>query len=347
MKILIYGDVHWSQYSSIIRQRGTRYSARLENCIQSLNWAEGIAEKYNCEMIVCLGDFFDSATLNAEELTALTEVHWSSIPHYFIVGNHEIASANLEINSTTALSQIGKLITAPYLDLSTGNVLIFLPYILESERKSFLEHLESFGHFENWSTAKENAIVFSHNDMKGIRYGQFESKIGFNISELEDHCRVYINGHLHNQQQVSEKILNLGNLTGQNFSEDASKHSHCVGILDTDTFKIKLLNNPYAFCFYKWDIDSIEQLTEYLENIFNNAVLSIKCSIDLTEQVRELLKNDTRIFDYRLITKHQLKDAVKPEYALTKIDHVEAFKEYITKIFTSSELLSEELNHLI
>lgn len=90
MRICIWGDNHWSQYSSIIRKRGQKYSCRLENSIQSLNWVEKLAVDKNCDMTVCLGDFFDSSSLNAEEITALKDVHWSNLPKYFIVGNHEM-----------------------------------------------------------------------------------------------------------------------------------------------------------------------------------------------------------------------------------------------------------------
>ena len=36
-KFLIYADPHWSQYSSIVRKRGNKYSMRLHNLINSLN----------------------------------------------------------------------------------------------------------------------------------------------------------------------------------------------------------------------------------------------------------------------------------------------------------------------
>ena len=40
MKIGIIGDLHWCQYSSIVRKRGEKYSLRLENCIHSVNLIE-------------------------------------------------------------------------------------------------------------------------------------------------------------------------------------------------------------------------------------------------------------------------------------------------------------------
>ena len=90
MKILVVGDVHFCQYSSILRERGELYSKRLENLLWSLNWVENQAGVLECDKVVYLGDFFDRSDANAEELTALTEVKWSDLPHVCLVGNHEL-----------------------------------------------------------------------------------------------------------------------------------------------------------------------------------------------------------------------------------------------------------------
>ena len=102
-KLLIYTDVHWSTYSSIVRGRGRKYSARLENLIKSVNWAEGVAEERGCDAIFCLGDFFDKPTLNAEEISALNEIEWAKLPHTFLVGNHEIEDGNARYSSVEVL----------------------------------------------------------------------------------------------------------------------------------------------------------------------------------------------------------------------------------------------------
>ena len=70
-KILICGDIHFSTYSSILRKRGEFYSERLENLLWSINWVEKTAEDNKCNRIIYLGDFFDKASLDSEELTAL------------------------------------------------------------------------------------------------------------------------------------------------------------------------------------------------------------------------------------------------------------------------------------
>ena len=68
MKILLYTDVHFNTYSSILRKRGDKFSKRLETLISSLNWIERIGEEQNVDLEICLGDFFDSPNLTAEKL---------------------------------------------------------------------------------------------------------------------------------------------------------------------------------------------------------------------------------------------------------------------------------------
>ena len=101
MKICIYTDNHYAQYSSILRNRGSKYSVRLENQIESLNWVEELSAQTKCDRVVCLGDFFDKPELNAEELTALKSIKWNKdATHIFLVGNHEMGSNDLEYSST-------------------------------------------------------------------------------------------------------------------------------------------------------------------------------------------------------------------------------------------------------
>ena len=130
MRILLYTDNHFCSNSSIVRSKGQKYSARLENQIETLNWINNIALEKNCDKMICLGDFFDSATLNAEELTALKEVKWNNLPKEFLVGNHEMGNNDLSYNSTNALSQFGKVIDKPTIDCGFGYEILYLPYML-------------------------------------------------------------------------------------------------------------------------------------------------------------------------------------------------------------------------
>ena len=65
MRFLIFGDVHWSTYGSIVRSRGDKYSTRLEYLISSMNWVEKLAQTNKCDSIIGLGDFFDHSEFSA------------------------------------------------------------------------------------------------------------------------------------------------------------------------------------------------------------------------------------------------------------------------------------------
>ena len=100
MKMLLYADPHWSVTSSIVRGRGEKYSVRLENLIASIQWVENLAEKLGCEVVICLGDFFDTAQLNSEEISALGEIRWAHAKHYFLAGNHEMGRGDQSFSSS-------------------------------------------------------------------------------------------------------------------------------------------------------------------------------------------------------------------------------------------------------
>lgn len=347
MKILLYTDNHFCCHSSIVREKGARYSKRLENQIQSINWVEKVAEEYNCSKIICLGDFFDSPDLKSEELTALTEIQWNkNIEHLFLVGNHEIGSKDNLYNSTQALSKYGKVISKPSIDTGFGFEIIYLPYIVETDRKpleSYIKELQD-DYYSGMFTTQEvkQRIILSHNDLAGIHYGQFISKSGFLIDDIEKSCSLFINGHLHNQTQISKKILNLGNLTGQNFSEDGFKFSHCIGILDTDTLKIDLINNPYALNFYKIDLTVSD--ASILDKC-QNAVLTLRVPESQIQDIREKIAKNNNILFSRIVSVPESAKVISVETVNT-IDHIEKFKSYIIENIGSSDIILDELSKL-
>lgn len=351
MKIVIFTDNHWSQYSSIVRSRTDRYSTRLENQIESINYVERYAEEIKADLIVCNGDFFDKPELNAEELSALTEVQWSTvIPHKFIVGNHEMASSDLSINSMNALAKIGEVISKPTLQCGFGYELIYLPYILETNRKSLRDYISDLyqEYYTGMFTTQEvkKRIILSHNDISGIRYGQFESKIGFNIKEITDSCDLYINGHLHNQEQINEKILNLGNLTGQNFSEDAEKYSHCFAVLDTESLNIDLIINPYAFNFYKFMIEDESEIAKQINKCKVNSIVAIKTKQSLVAKVRDAFTANKNVLEFRITTIPELDNSTNNIEELVNVDHIEQFKQYIWSQLGNNDIINSELNLL-
>ena len=226
-KKLIATDLHFSTKSSIVTKMRDLYSEREINCINSLNWAEELAETHNCDEIIYAGDMFDKTDLTARELTALQEVTWANIKHSFLVGNHEGLTKDLDISSAHIFKMIpnSNVISKPEIDVGFGYYLMYLPYIIENDRKTIKEYFNQLmaGHYVTQEVKK--LYIVSHNDIK-MQYGIFESTQGFDINDIENNCDLFLNGHLHNGSKFCKNGYNIGNLTGQNFSEDAFKYKH-------------------------------------------------------------------------------------------------------------------------
>lgn len=335
MKICIFGDVHWSQYSSIVRQRGEQFSIRLENLIQSMNWVEDMTRKYSCGMCISLGDFFDNSTIDAESIAALREVEWNEIQHIVVAGNHEMARADNCYSSAIALSffPFVHVMTTPnqlrIYDEENVCSLMFLPYVLEPDKcaldKTFVKY--------------ERNYLFSHNDLKDVNYGPFISKTGFSVDDISAVCDRCFNGHIHNEGICGDNIINVGNLTGQNFSEDATKYRHKIIILDTETDDVVILENPYAMNFYK--VDNLSDVRK------DNAVVTLKTS-DVSQ--KENLKNMKNVIAYKVIADVK-KTSKKAESVSGKdvinIDHLKMFSDYVHNNMGDTEIINQELSEVL
>ena len=343
LRICISSDQHWSQYSSILRKQGKRYSIRLENLLKSVNWVENLAKENNCQMSFYLGDFFDRPELNSQEITALSDIEWFENKKYFLVGNHESNVMDLNFSSTKVFDNINaeivnKVIKVPANDLVD---MYFIPYVSSESKVLYLKDFIDLN--------DKRKIVLSHNDISGLRYGKFISQSGFDVKDIEKNCTLFINGHLHNSQIVGQNIVLVGNLTGQNFGEDAFTYEHLAYIMEIDdSGKISLIPhiNPYAFNFYKIYINSPEDILK-LYGLKNNSVLSIICEASLIGDVSESLKSLSNVVDYRLISQY-LKSRNNDEnsFEFKSMDYIQQFIEYVQTKIEPSEILNEELANL-
>ncbi len=340
MKILFFTDLHMCPRASIINKWGTKYPSRLENCIASLNWVERTAEKYKCNYIINLGDFFDKPDLSSETITACNDIQWSSIIHYSIVGNHDASTSSLTFNSVNSLAQNNhKIITEPEMLILDDCDICFLPYVTECDRKPLDEYFQkSFG--------KRSRIILSHNDISGIQMGPVVSRTGFSIEEIEANCDLFLNGHLHNGQAITDKIINLGNLTGKDFGEDAFRYKHGVTILDTNTMALEFIENPYAYNFYKIQIDTEKDL-ELLDKLKPQAILSVKCDSSFVEVAKQRIQElQNNILESRIILVNKYEATCESTSLDFSVDHLNRFIECCKANIDGSSLLDEELNEV-
>lgn len=340
MKILLFGDAHCCKRSSIINKFGIKYPVRLENQIQTFSWIKEQALSNNCDMVIGLGDLFDSSQLSDVEITAAKELPFAELPTYLLVGNHEASSQDLACSSTKLLESHNCTVVSDPFSLFIDNIeLCFLPYVTESDRKPIIEY------FKNKIDGSKR-VILSHNDIKGISYGPVISTFGFDIADIETNCDLYINAHIHNGQRITDKIYNIGNITGQNFSEDAFKYSHNIIILDTDTLHYELIENPFAYNFYKLCINTEEDLS-VLSRLKNNAVISVKCEHTLVEKTKQYIANlKDKIVESRIIlVKTHEATSETAELDLT-VDHLARFVDCCKASIENSTILEEELSEI-
>jgi DNA repair exonuclease SbcCD nuclease subunit len=325
--------------ASIINKWGTKYPKRLENCIESVNWLERKAEELNCDYIISLGDFFDRPDLTSETITAVQEIQWSNIMHYHIVGNHDASNSSLMFNAANMLSaDRHKVISEPQMLISDDCDICLLPYITECDRKPLNEYFPE-------PLLSQHRIILSHNDIRGIQLGPVVSKTGFAVEEIEASCDYFWNGHLHSRQAVTPKIINLGCLTGKDFGTDAFKHSHGIVVFDTKTMTYEYLDNPYAYNFYKIDINTEADL-HILTTLKNNAVVSIKCAQSLVEKVRQQIEEIPNIVESRVILVRQYEEATETTELDLTVDHLTRFIECCKASIENSSILEEELSEI-
>lgn len=339
MKICIFSDVHWSTASSLVRSRGTKYSKRLEQLLAGINWVNQTALEHNCEMMICAGDFMDKAQLSDEEITALKDISWNNLPAYFLCGNHESSVNDLRFSSLKSLEAENHIIiTKPFVLRQLKCNILFIPYVAESIRRPLQSYINDF----DLKKSSKPLIIISHNDIAGIKYaGFFLSKIGFDIAEIEANCDLFLNGHLHNSEWISKKVLNVGSYSAHNFTNDSAIYKYGIWILDTETLSVEFIENPYSFNFYKLEFYDLESLV-LLESLKPNAVVSIKTYAKLVASIRQKILTLPNILENRIITT-DLASTQTATIEELQTDPLARFIDFCHAVIPNSEILEQEL----
>lgn len=271
----------------------------------------------NCEKVVCLGDMTDKPILTAEEISAMSRfVDCSN--DIMIVGNHCRSDKSGKLN--TLRSTFNFVISEPTIIKTSDNIhILLLPY--NSTVCNLSEIIREQGPVD---------IILSHNNIKGYTLGGHIITSGYDLQDITNNCKLFINGHLHNGGWViKNKVINLGQLSGMNFSSCGGEWEPSVGILDTSTLEITIYENPVAYRFKKVQFSTLVELKNYLDNLpskvnmykFNNEVsefaeyddnrceyvLQIKVPEKIAESSRKLISQYSQVISSRILTIHDKK----------------------------------------
>lgn len=169
------------------------------------------------------------------------------------------------------------------------------------------------------------------------------------IDDILANCTLFLDGHLHNGQTIQDKIVLIGNLTGQNFNEDALKYEHLAYLLtvnDDGTIILEAIENPYAINFYKLTIGSSAEIN-ILDNLKQNSVVSAICDNKIKNQVLDRLETTKNILEFRLNSIYQGSQTdIRDSIVSVKVDHIQQFIDLATTKFEASPALTDELMRL-
>lgn len=308
-KYLVIADNHFSVKSSVIQKQGDKFSTRLENQKQSLEWVNSFGLP-----VVHLGDYFDKDVMCAEEASCYKEIlqtvdmrNW-----IFLEGNHGY-------NGGFSMSDLlpGQVIKKPMNGNIGGRLVQWMPF------NSTVEALP-----------KKCDVMFGHLGVENIPFGAK----GFPVNRLVECCSLFLNGHLHNGVDFAPHCHNIGSLTAQNFSDECTNREKGAVILDFDTLEIEFVRNPHAFNFYKM---TQEQAMTYKFPNIRNACISVTCEEAFEEAVRKKL-SEAYYLRVNVIKSKVAREKTEERIKEFSVDYLEKFRQsYIEKQGESAVILDE------
>ena len=291
-KLGIYADAHFSLNSSVVVGSKNSLSGRLTYLVESFEWMYKLFQQHGVETIIDLGDLADSYNLRAEEITAISKALSANpgIGEIHILGNHERLSKSGKINSVEFLSNIPDhwLITDVSQEDVCGVDVTFIPYGIYED-----------GCFDD---LKKTSIAFSHIDIFGADTGGWSLKSGLSPDYIAKRFKLTLNGHIHNGSWViKDKILNVGSISGQNFSSKILNWKPSVVILDTETLNVEFFENPYALNFYTQSFQTVSDVVKFVNGLKGERnVLQVKVPLSISDDVKEVLGKSDAVLASRL-----------------------------------------------
>lgn len=308
MKIGLVSDVHLSYTSSImpLHESNSKFTTRLQMCIDSINWSEKLFEENKIDYIFNLGDLCDNTVLRAEEISALSELYKSrnnnSIKEYYILGNHETLDSGHKFHSTSFLRSI------PNLEIISRPQIIELKKDNEILKVTALPHLDHTKITHEFLKSINSEILFSHIDIKGSSIRQnYCADFGVDPDMLCMYFNQGFNGHIHTQEELKcskRNFWNIGSLTSTSFS-DSKYYVPSAHIYDTVTKKFESFQNPYVILFRDVRAETLSDLKNEIKKIVNNQfkyILKITVPYSIRNNAQEIVSEFQNVISYRIIS---------------------------------------------
>lgn len=240
MNVGIYSDVHLTKNMRSLQSIWDTTATR------SLHYMYNKFDELGVEMVVCLGDFFDTPNLSAKNMSLvlpiLDDINSRIYPTYILLGNHEIDDQEQNIleylkvyeniHPVTSITMMENMLFIPYQDDPTG--------------------------FD-----MKNTIVFTHHDIYGSALAAGKTKAFFGLDPLIfREAKLVMNGHVHTSSWVSNNILNVGSLLKSQQGEMRVGEYPQYYTLDTNTKQLNTYQNKHSMIYLTIDETNIGEVLQ-------------------------------------------------------------------------------------
>lgn len=334
MKILAFGDIHFHHTHRFSHITPEGFTVRELEHLQCADVILDLVEQEHIDKVVFLGDLWSVVgdTMSCQTLSAVTEFFKRITKETeidLIVGNHDVGG---HINNQYS----HKLMPFKYWNgiyiYDTPTIdgdFVYMPYCISDEQaQTFLENIQD----------KEDKIIFSHLEIKGIPLGNgIETSHGVNLSLLKQ-FKMVLQGHYHTGGNFGKNIQIAGSTQRLSF-KDPGRSRNNILIYDTEknTIERRSFDCPDWLTFTDDNIDDVLKLSND-----NYVKLDISTDILITPEIKEKLEHmkgtDIHIDIKRLSINRDITEEIQPE------NEIEVITQFINKSDNTDEQKQELIN---
>jgi len=308
-KILFIGDMH-------LRHTHLQLSKSL------LKWIENIYIEKKPDIIVNLGDTFDTHSIIRSEILCIFDEHLKKISNLMksngsyicLLGNHDQYKPNSsEFHAFKPFSSIKNILIADSIKVIEN--ITYVPYVHSREL---------------WPQT-DTSIVVTHNTFIGADYGYKKADHGIETKDIN--ADIVISGHVH-KKQILDSIINYVGTPYAMSASDADQ-SKGLSLFNTETFEFEFIKSPFPM--YKTiEINTDEEIPDL--DVFNHWIMTIKGP---RAEIKNILESK-HVNDLRkkcsLTIKTESIDKIKSDkVSILSKDISSMLDEYLNKVYKGSQ----------
>ncbi len=237
---------------------------RFDLAKQFLNWINGVISEYKPDVVVNLGDTFDTHAVLRSEIMGEFRKHVKhttsqNIRYFYILGNHDFYKPNSsEYHALQSMEDLPKFhVIVKRVDFTANqkNGITMVPYL--PDHTQFPKETQP--------------ILIAHQTFVGADYGYMRPEVGVDAGAVN--AEIIISGHIHVRQEFG-KVIYPGTPYAQSVNDIDQRKG--VMLFDTDTYEREFIESPLP----RWQGWKAEISQDHLIEDFHNDLFQYLNSTD-------------------------------------------------------------------